>query len=94
MPTLQLSISMRAIPKREDVRSVAGFSIYEGRTFIGKVLHTLVRGRLVVKDGETIDTRNWDGPLCQAKSGQVRESKFSTTETTGGTFLPSAMSAS
>ena len=41
--------------KRENVRSSAGFSIYEGRTFTGKVLHTMVRGRLVVKDGKTVD---------------------------------------
>jgi len=41
--------------KRENVRSSAGFSIYEGRTFRGKVLHTLVRGRFVLRDGETVD---------------------------------------
>ena len=40
---------------RKDVRSSAGFSIYEGRTFRGKVLHTVVRSRFVVRDGETID---------------------------------------
>jgi dihydropyrimidinase/allantoinase len=40
---------------REDVRSSAGFSIYEGRTFKGKVLHTMVRGRFVVRDATTVD---------------------------------------
>ena len=40
---------------RENVRSSAGFSIYEGRTFTGKVLHTIVRGRFVLRDGKTVD---------------------------------------
>jgi dihydropyrimidinase len=37
--------------RREDVRSSAGYSIYEGRRFKGQVAHTLVRGRLVVRAG-------------------------------------------
>jgi dihydroorotase (multifunctional complex type) len=37
--------------RREDVRSSAGYSIYEGRRFKGQVAHTLVRGRLVVRGG-------------------------------------------
>jgi dihydropyrimidinase len=41
--------------RREDVRSSAGYSIYEGRRFKGRVVHTLVRGRLVVRDGALID---------------------------------------
>lgn len=36
--------------ERSDVRSSAGYSIYEGRRFKGQVLHTLVRGRFVVRD--------------------------------------------
>jgi dihydroorotase-like cyclic amidohydrolase len=40
---------------RVDVRSSAGFSIYEGRTFTGKVAHTLVRGRFAVRDGATVE---------------------------------------
>ncbi|UHC19968.1 dihydroorotase family protein (plasmid) [Methylobacterium currus] len=35
---------------REDVHSSAGYSIYEGRRFQGRVLHTLVRGRTVLRD--------------------------------------------
>ena len=41
--------------RREDVRSSAGYSIYEGRRFKGKVEHTLVRGRFAVRDGGLID---------------------------------------
>ncbi len=35
---------------RDDVRSSAGYSIYEGRRFRGRVLHTVVRGRMVLRD--------------------------------------------
>jgi len=42
--------------RREDVRSSAGYSIYQGRRFKGQVVHTLVRGRLVVRDGALIDS--------------------------------------
>ena len=41
--------------RREDVRSRAGYSIYEGRQFKGQVAHTLVRGRFVVRDGALVD---------------------------------------
>ena len=41
--------------RREDVRSSAGYSIYEGRRFKGQVTHTIVRGRAVVRDGVLID---------------------------------------
>ena len=41
--------------RRADVRSSAGYSIYEGRRFKGKVVHTLVRGRFVLRDGALID---------------------------------------
>jgi dihydroorotase (multifunctional complex type) len=41
--------------RRADVRSSAGYSIYEGRTFKGKVVHTLVRGRFVLREGVLID---------------------------------------
>ena len=41
--------------RREDVRSSAGYSIYEGDRFKGKVVHTLVRGRFVLRDGALID---------------------------------------
>ena len=39
---------------RENVRSSAGFSIYEGRRFKGRVVHTAVRGRFVVRDGALV----------------------------------------
>jgi dihydroorotase (multifunctional complex type) len=41
--------------RRADVRSSAGYSIYEGRRFKGKVVHTLVRGSFVLRDGALID---------------------------------------
>jgi dihydropyrimidinase len=41
--------------RRADVRSSAGYSIYEGRRFKGKVVHTLVRGRFVLRDGALTD---------------------------------------
>ena len=41
--------------RRADVRSSAGYSIYEGRRFKGKVVHTLVRGRFVLRDGALIE---------------------------------------
>jgi dihydropyrimidinase len=41
--------------RRADVRSSAGYSIYEGRRFKGRVVHTLVRGRFVLRDGALID---------------------------------------
>lgn len=40
---------------REDVISSAGYSIYEGKTFRGKVVHTLVRGALALEAGELVE---------------------------------------
>lgn len=42
--------------RREDVRSSAGYSIYEGRRFRGQVVHTLVRGCFAVRDGTLVDS--------------------------------------
>jgi len=42
--------------RRDDVRSSAGYSIYEGRRLKGAVLHTLVRGRFVMRDGALVDS--------------------------------------
>ena len=50
-----VDLDRRYTYNRADVRSSAGFSIYEGRAFIGKVAHTLVRGRLVVRDGAAVE---------------------------------------
>jgi dihydroorotase (multifunctional complex type) len=41
--------------ERPDVRSSAGYSIYEGRRFRGQVIHTLVRGRFIVRDRALAD---------------------------------------
>jgi dihydropyrimidinase len=36
--------------QRGDVVSSAGYSIYEGQRFKGRIRHTLVRGRAVLRD--------------------------------------------
>ena len=41
--------------ERAGVRSDAGYSIYEGRRFKGRVVSTLVRGRPVFRDGALLD---------------------------------------
>jgi dihydroorotase-like cyclic amidohydrolase len=51
--------------RREDVVSSAGYSIYEGRRFKGKVVHTLVRGRFAVRDGELVDSTVGQGRFVQ-----------------------------
>jgi hypothetical protein len=56
-PRAARSPGMRCIRlyRREDVRSSAGYSIYEGRSLKGPVTHTIVRGRTVVRDGVLVD---------------------------------------
>jgi dihydropyrimidinase len=41
--------------RRDDVVSSAGYSIYEGWELTGRVVHTLVRGRFVLRDGALDD---------------------------------------
>ena len=50
-----IDLNREHVHRREDVHSSAGYSIYEGRRFKGKVVHTLVRGHFVVRDGALID---------------------------------------
>ncbi|MDE2514477.1 MAG: dihydroorotase family protein [Rhodospirillales bacterium] len=52
-------------PTREAVVSSAGYSIYEGWKLRGRVVHTLVRGRAVLRDG-TLD------PACVGHGRYVR----------------------
>ena len=40
---------------RDAVVSAAGYSIYEGWQFTGRVVHTLVRGRFALRDGALED---------------------------------------
>lgn len=40
--------------QRDDVKSNAGYSIYEGREFTGRVTNTLVRGVEVYRDGQMV----------------------------------------
>ena len=38
------------------LKSSAGYSIYEGTRFTGKVLHTILRGAFIQRDGALIDS--------------------------------------
>lgn len=40
----------------EHLKSSAGYSLYEGMTFRGKVIHTVLRGNFILRDGTLIDT--------------------------------------
>ena len=62
-----VDLDARYTYNRENVRSSAGFSIYEGRTFTGKVLHTVVRGRFVLRDGETVDAAIGSGRFVKRR---------------------------
>jgi len=55
---------------RENVRSSAGFSIYEGSTFKGRVRHTIVRGRFVLRDGLTVDAAIGSGRYVKRSLGK------------------------
>lgn len=46
---------------RRDVRSSAGYSIYEGRRFKGQLVHTMVRGRFIVRDSALADGQAGSG---------------------------------
>jgi dihydropyrimidinase len=52
---------------RGDVRSGAGYSIYEGRRFKGQVVHTMVRGRFIVRDRALADGRVGSGRYLKRK---------------------------
>jgi dihydropyrimidinase len=41
--------------RREDVVSSAGYSIYEDVTFRSRIVHTILRGRFVLRDGALVD---------------------------------------
>lgn len=46
---------------RSDVVSSAGYSIYEGETFRGRITDTFVRGRPVLRDGVLVDAASGTG---------------------------------
>ena len=66
-------LSARYTYNREDVRSSAGFSIYEGRSFTGKVLHTIVRGRFALRDGKTVDSAIGSGRFVRRTLGKSQD---------------------
>ncbi|MCO5090590.1 dihydroorotase family protein [Bosea sp. (in: a-proteobacteria)] len=53
--------------RREDVVSSAGYSLYEGWTFKGRVLHTLVRGKAALTDGVLDDAAVGHGRFVKRK---------------------------
>ena len=56
MPISQSPIStQRPSVSNTNVVSSAGYSIYDGWTLNGKVVHTIVRGKPVLKDGKLLD---------------------------------------
>lgn len=53
--------------ERSDVRSSAGYSIYEGERFRGRVVHSLVRGRFTLQDGELAAGSAGTGRFCERR---------------------------
>ncbi len=53
--------------ERKDVVSSAGYSLYEGWTFKGRVLHAFVRGRQVLQDGALDDSAVGHGRFVQRR---------------------------
>jgi dihydroorotase (multifunctional complex type) len=47
--------------ERSDIKSGSGYSIYEGWDFQGRIVHTMVRGALVLRDGLLDDTHVGSG---------------------------------
>jgi dihydroorotase-like cyclic amidohydrolase len=47
--------------ERADVMSSAGYSLYEGWSFKGRVMHAMVRGRWVLRDCAVIDAAKGTG---------------------------------
>jgi dihydropyrimidinase len=58
---------------RGDIASSAGYSIYEGYTFKGRIVHTIVRGQLVVRDGLLQDTAVGTGRYIARRLGSPPE---------------------
>ncbi len=50
-----IDLAAETLVRREDQHSSAGYSIYEGETQRGRVQHTLVRGRFVLRHGKLVD---------------------------------------
>jgi dihydropyrimidinase len=55
------------------MRSDAGFSIYEGWRFKGKVMHTLVRGRFAFRDGSLCDEALGSGRFLRRRAPTSRK---------------------
>jgi dihydroorotase (multifunctional complex type) len=55
--------------RREDVVSSAGYSLYEGWSFKGRVRHTFVRGKPVLRDGQLVDEAIGHGRFVERRLG-------------------------
>lgn len=55
-----------------NVVSSAGYSIYDGWTLTGKVVHTIVRGKPVLKDGKLVEAGVGHGRYLHRKLGATR----------------------
>ena len=53
--------------KRDDVVSSAGYSIYEGERFKGRIRHAFVRGRAVLRDDALVDAAVGHGRYIQRR---------------------------
>jgi len=50
-----VDLAVRWTVQRDEVRSSAGYSLYEGWELTGRVVHTLVRGRFALREGALED---------------------------------------
>ncbi|MFB3886624.1 MAG: dihydroorotase family protein [Thermodesulfobacteriota bacterium] len=54
--------------KKEMIKSLSNFSVYEGRTLRGWPVLTLCRGKVIMRDGEIVGDRGW-GVFVERKPG-------------------------
>jgi dihydropyrimidinase len=62
-------INGTTVVSNKNVVSSAGYSIYDGWTLTGKVVHTIVRGKQVLKHGELVDAAVGHGRYLHRKLG-------------------------
>ncbi len=67
-----VDIDGKTVVSNKNVVSSAGYSIYDGWTLNGKVVHTIVRGRAVLKDGKLLDAAVGHGNYLHRTLGATR----------------------
>lgn len=60
----------RTVPTNAATRSAAGYTIYDGWPMAGRVVHTLVRGRQVVRDGAPVEAMAGTGRYLRRRLGR------------------------